>query len=160
MGAYTKIALRLDSGRLDAGELADAIDVESPAATTSFEMRPFGRDLVVAYLGGDYARRLCEAGEREAVAHATERLAAAGVASAARAVTAGCLADWWTDPFSRGGYSIAKPGRLASRLALRAPIGGRVWLAGEASAGGGAMTAGGAFLEGERAANEVARALG
>jgi monoamine oxidase len=34
-----------------------------------------------------------------------------------------------------------------------------VWFAGEASAGGGAMTVGGASLEGERAARDVLRAL-
>ena len=52
-----------------------------------------------------------------------------------------------------------KPGGFGSRLALRRPIGERIWLAGEATAAGGAMTAGGAFLEGERAADEVARML-
>ena len=159
-GAYTKIALRLDRSRFDAAQLADAIDLESPDATTSFEVWPFGRDLVIAYCGGDFARSLCQAGERAAVAHAVERLAAITEPALAGAVQAGVLADWWTDPFARGSYSVAKPGRFAARSALREPIGGRIWLAGEFTAAeGGAMTAGGAFLEGERAAEAAARAL-
>ena len=70
-------------------------------------------------------------------------------------MTGGRLAGWWTDPFARGSYSIARPGHAGAREALRAPIGERIWLAGEATAGGGAMTVGGATLEGERAAAAV-----
>ena len=117
-GAYTKIALRLDRTRFDAAQLADAIDLESAAATTSFEVWPFGRDLVIAYCGGDFARSLCQAGERAAVDHAIERLAAITEPAIGRAVTGGVLADWWTDPFARGSYSVAKPGRFAARAAL------------------------------------------
>jgi monoamine oxidase len=71
------------------------------------------------------------------------------------AVTGGRLAAWWTDPWSRGSYSIAKPGRVAAREALRQPVGGRIHIAGEATAGGGAMTVGGATLEGLRAARAI-----
>lgn len=158
MGAYTKIALRLDRAKLS-GDLSDAIDVGAAHETISFEAWPFGRDLVICYLGGDYARAVCRTGEAAAVAHATERLARVFGARVTAAVTGGVLADWWTDPLAAGCYSYARPGQAGARLALRPAIGGRVWLAGEASAGGGAMTAGGAALEGERAADEVARAL-
>ena len=80
-------------------------------------------------------------------------------AQARTAVTGARLAGWWTDPFAFGSYSIARPGSADAREALRAPVGDRIWLAGEASAGGGAMTAGGAFLEGERAAAAVLEKL-
>lgn len=159
MGAYSKVALRLDRGRVGPAEIGDAIDVGAGDDPVNFDAFPLGRDLVLCYFGGDFARRLCMAGEQAAVDHMSERLGAVFGASARAAVTGGALADWWTDPFARGAYSIAKPGRLAARLALRQPIDERIWLAGEASAGGGAMTAGGAFLEGERAADEVAARL-
>ncbi|TDR93119.1 flavin monoamine oxidase family protein [Enterovirga rhinocerotis] len=159
MGAYTKIALRIDRAALGSTEIADAIDVGSGPDAVSFDVFPFGRDLVLCLLGGDHARRLCEAGEAAAVDHVTERFGRVFGANAKAAVRGGVLCGWWSDPFSRGSYSIARPGRLEARLALRQPIGGRIWLAGEASAGGGAMTAGGAALEGERAANEIGRRL-
>ncbi|HEV7439731.1 MAG TPA: NAD(P)/FAD-dependent oxidoreductase [Methylobacterium sp.] len=162
MGAYTKIALRLDPARLDLRSTRDAVSVarrDGRDLTLYFEMAPFGRPVAIANLGGDGARALCEAGEAAAIAEATDRLAAILGTEARRAVTGGRLAGWWTDPFARGGYSIAKPGRAEARLALRRPIADRVFLAGEALGEGGAMTVGGATLDGERAAAAVLRAL-
>jgi monoamine oxidase len=160
MGAYTKIALAIDRAGLGPVSFDDTIDIDPGGGTTSFEFFPFGRDLVVAYCGGDYARGLCAAGEPAAIAHIVARLRALFGPALAASVTGGVLAGWWSDPFAHGGYSIARPGHVAAREALRQPVGERVWFAGEASAGGGAMTVGGASLEGERAARDVLRALG
>lgn len=157
MGALTKLALRIDRARLGRLDAADFFELGEGGAVTSFEFGPPGQDLALVTLGGDHARRLCEGGERAAVEFATGRLAAILGGQAREAVTDGRLAGWWTDPFSRGSYSIARPGHASAREALRTPIGERVWLAGEATAGGGAMTVGGATLEGERAAAAVLR---
>ncbi|WP_336487629.1 flavin monoamine oxidase family protein [Methylobacterium nigriterrae] len=162
MGAYTKIALRLDPARLDIREVGDAVSVarrESRDLTMYLEMAPFDRPLAVANLGGDGARALCEAGEAAAIAEATDRLAAILGNRAREAVTAGRLAGWWNDPLAHGAYSIARPGRAEARLALRRPVADRVFFAGEALGEGGAMTVGGATLDGERAAAAVLRAL-
>jgi monoamine oxidase len=159
MGAYTKIALRVDRERLDSRESRDLIEVGSGGRAMSYELFPGGSDLVLAVLGGDHARALCEAGERAALDYATERLSAMVGSSFGRAVTGGRLSAWWTDPWSRGSYSIARPGRLAAREALREPVGGRLYFAGEASADGGAMTAGGATMEGRRAAEAALASL-
>jgi monoamine oxidase len=159
MGAYTKIALRLDRARLGPVEGTDYFEILGDAAATSFEFWPFGHDLVVAVMGGDHGRRLCEAGERAAVDFVTERLAALVGSRMRDAVVAGRLAGWWSDPYSRGSYSVARPCHVAARMALREPVAGRIWFAGEATAAGGAMTVGGATLEGERVAREVARRL-
>ncbi|RVU21531.1 flavin monoamine oxidase family protein [Methylobacterium oryzihabitans] len=162
MGAYTKIALALDPGRLAGREWHDAVLVRSgPGAglTAYLETRPFGRPVAVLHVGGDAARELCAAGEAAAVAAATDHLADALGGEARRTVTGGRLAGWWSDPWSRGSYSLVRPGHLAARDALRRPVGGRLYFAGEATAGGGAMTVGGATLDGERAAAEVLRRL-
>ncbi|HEY8564719.1 MAG TPA: NAD(P)/FAD-dependent oxidoreductase [Beijerinckiaceae bacterium] len=159
MGAYTKVALALDRSRVGTLEASDLFEIGPDQAMTSFEFWPFGRDLCVATLGGDHARRLCEAGEREAVAFVTDRLAALVGERVRGAVTGGRLAGWWSDPCAEGSYSIVRPGALKSRYDLRRPVADRVWFAGEATAGGGAMTVGGATLEGRRAADEVSRKL-
>ena len=160
MGAYTKIGLRLDPGKLDLATLGDAVSLVTGGPTVYFEMSPFGRALAVANLGGDLARDVCAAGEVAAVALATERLGAQLGARARGAVLGGRLAGWWTDPHAGGSYSIVVPGHADARDRLRDPIGGRIFFAGEALAGGGAMTVGGATLDGERAARDVLKALG
>ncbi len=93
------------------------------------------------------------------MALATERLAAILGSNASGAVTGGRLAGWWTDPYARGSYSIAAPDHAGARDALRAPVAERVYFAGEALAGGGAMTVGGATLDGERAARDILKRL-
>ncbi|HEX2266379.1 MAG TPA: FAD-dependent oxidoreductase, partial [Solirubrobacterales bacterium] len=75
MGAYTKIALRLDRARVGPLQTTDYFEVLDGGRATSFEFWPFGRDLVLAILGGDHGRRLCEAGESAAVDFVAERLA-------------------------------------------------------------------------------------
>jgi len=160
MGAYTKIGLRLDPAKIDPAAFGDAVSIATGGPTLYFEMGPFGRPLAVANLGGDGARDLCQAGEAAAVALATERLGAILGGKARGAVLAGRLAAWWTDPYAHGSYAIVAPGHAEAREQLRAPVGGRVFLAGEALAGGGAMTVGGATLDGERAARDVLKVLG
>ena len=97
-------------------------------------------------------RGSCEAGERAAIDFATERLVSA-FGARARDAAHRWAARWLVDRSVRARlHSIADPGHAAAREALRAPIGDRIWLTGEATAGGGAMTVGGAYLEGERAA--------
>ncbi len=159
MGAYTKIALRLDRTRIDPEAFGDAVSVATGGLTIYFEMGPFGHPVAVANLGGDLARELCRAGEDAAVALATERLAAILGTKAAGAVTGGRLAGWWTDPHALGSYSIVAPGHAEARDALQRPVGERLFFAGEALAGGGAMTVGGATLDGERAARDVLKRL-
>jgi monoamine oxidase len=160
MGAYTKIGLRLDPAKVEPAASGDAVSVATDGPTIYFEMGPFGRPLAVANLGGDLARDLCRAGEAAAIALATERLGAILGEKARGAVLAGRLAGWWTDPYARGSYSIIGPGHADARDRLREPLGRQVFFAGEALAGGGAMTVGGATLDGERAARDVLKVLG
>ena len=74
-----------------------------------------------------------------------------------KTVQAASFPAWWTDPYARGSYSVCLPGHDAARDALAQPIGERLFIAGEATAGGGAMTVGGATLAGRTAAATLAR---
>lgn len=157
MGALTKIALKVEGGRFGITPGMSFLEAGSPRRLMNFDLFPDNKDLVIAYCGGDHARELSQAGTDEARAHVTDLLAQMIGEDIRKAVTAISFPAWWTDPFARGSYSVCLPGQDGAREALAAPIGGRIWLAGEATAGGGAMTVGGATLAGQAAAVAVTR---
>lgn len=162
MGALTKVALRVEGNRFGLSPWTQFFDQGDGGAAgdlINFEFWPFGRDLVLAFFGGRYARDLAKAGEAAAVAAIKSRLVAILGADAAKAITSGRLAGWSADPYALGGYSLAKPGRVEARKALEAPVAGSLYFAGEANAGIHSMTAGGAAIAGRRAVDEIAARL-
>lgn len=70
------------------------------------------------------------------------------------------VTDWGTDPWAGCSWAVVAPGRYRDRAILKRPVAGRIWFAGEATSRAQWGTAGGAFAEGTRAANEVADRLG
>jgi monoamine oxidase len=159
MGALTKIALRIDGERFGLSDSSTLMEATRPEAMTMIELFPNGKPLAVAICGGDVARDLGKAGEAAAVSHVTDLLAGMLGASVRGAVKAGRLASWWHDPLARGSYSVCRPGRSAARAALAEPVAARLWFAGEATGGGGAMTVGGATLSAWQAARACAASL-
>lgn len=70
------------------------------------------------------------------------------------------LVNWRDDPFTRGGYSTVAPGQHDTRATLASPIQNRIFFAGEATAPISATaTVHGAYLSGERAAQELLNSL-
>jgi monoamine oxidase len=160
MGALTKIGLSFDGSRFGIPQGTDLWDIAGPRATFNFECWPFDRNIVVAVFGGDHARDIVRKGEAAAVDLGLSRFAQIVGSDARKAFRGGTLAGWSEDPFSRGSYSHALPGHADARARLAAPVGGRIFFAGEATGGddfGGAMTAGGAYLSGAAAARLAAR---
>jgi monoamine oxidase len=157
MGALTKIALKVEGDRFGITPGASFLEAGSPSRLMNFDLFPDGKDLIIAYCGGDHARALSTAGPDAARADVTELLVAMIGADIRKAVTGLSFPAWWTDPFSRGSYSVCLPRHEAARQQLAEPVGGRIFIAGEATAGGGAMTVGGATLAGRAAAAAVAR---
>lgn len=75
------------------------------------------------------------------------------------APTAWQITRWASDPFAYGSYSFYKVGSTPdSRAALAAPIAGRLFFAGEATAADYPGTVHGAYLSGLRAAEEITTA--
>jgi monoamine oxidase len=159
MGALTKIAIRIDGGRFGLSDGTTLMEATRPEAMTMIELFPNGKPLAVAICGGDVARDLGRAGEAAAIGHITELLAGMLGSSVRGAVRAGRLASWWHDPLARGSYSVCRPGQSAARAALAEPVAARLWFAGEATGGGGAMTVGGATLSAWQAARACAASL-
>ena len=96
----------------------------------------------------DAARRLVRAVLAEHVGH-----------RALHDLTIPAISEWRHDPWSQGSWAVVPPGHAAARQTLQAPVGERIWFAGEALSRLQWGTAGGAYEEGIRAAAAVAAHL-
>jgi len=127
--------------------------------TTSFQFRPFGRDIVIAYLGGTLARELEQAGTAAMADFVISDLASMVGNDARRAVGKTSCTSWLVDPWSRGAYSATHPGHAHRRSDLAAPVGDRLFFAGEACSIEACATCHGAYLTGVAAAEAAANTV-
>jgi len=91
--------------------------------------------------------------------HARAVLAEQFGARALHGLTVPVATTWRRDPWSHASWAVVPPGRFAVRDVLKAPVGDRIWFAGEALSRAQWGTVGGAWEEGTRAAEEIAKAL-
>ena len=124
-------------------------------ATAGYHMRPFGRPMIEAYFGGNLAAELETGGEAAFVDFALDELTGVLGSAFARRVKPIALHSWGTDPFARGSYSYALPGRADCRAILAAPVDERLFFAGEACSAHDFSTAHGALITGVAAADEI-----
>ena len=75
-------------------------------------------------------------------------------------LTIPAVTDWRGDPLSRAAWASVPPGRYAIRDDLKSAVGGRIWFAGEALSRAQSGTVGGAWEDGERAAEAIIERLG
>ena len=123
--------------------------------TGAYHLRPFGRPLIECYFGGSLARDLEAGGERAFFDFAASELVGLLGGGFARRLEFLAVHGWGLDPFARGAYSYARPGRADCRAALAQPVDDRLFFAGEACSLRDFSTAHGAYLTGVRAADEV-----
>lgn len=124
-------------------------------ATANYHIRPFGRPLIEAYFGGQFAREL-EAGGLDAFADFAIQQIVDTLGSSYRArLTPIACSSWAHDPFALGSYSHALPGHSGARAKLAKPEGEALFFAGEAVSPGFFSTAHGAWETGERAAGDA-----
>lgn len=159
MGLLVKVPLRFRGTRF--GLPANGW-LSYPAETREvcyFHTWPADHDLLVGFMGGRFAWEIGAAGEAAAVDFALGELRKLLGGAVDRAFVKGALTPWASDPWSRGAYASARPGRAAQRARLAEPVGGRIHFAGEAVAGRFAQTCDGAFLSGQAVAGELASRL-
>lgn len=125
------------------------------SATAAYHFRPLGRPMIEAYFGGALAAELEAGGEKAFFDFALAELIGLFGASFARRVAPIQLHSWGRDPFARGSYSYALPGKVECRAALAAPVEGRIFFAGEACSRSDFSTAHGAYLTGLAAADRA-----
>jgi len=131
----------------------------SRAATAGYHFRPFGRPMIEAYFGGALAAELEAGGEGAFFDFASAELVGLFGSDFSRRLAPLQFHAWGSDPFSRGSYSYALPGKADCRMALAAPVDGRLFFAGEACSPSDYSTAHGALITGLAAAEQAMAAL-
>jgi monoamine oxidase len=124
-------------------------------AMGSFHLRPFGQPCIEGFFGGTFARELEDLGDGAFAAESIDQIVALLGSDFRRKLTPLAESRWAQDPFARGAYSHALPGRAGARAVLAAPVDGRLFFAGEATSPNFFSTAHGARDSGERAAGEI-----
>jgi len=155
MGLLTKIPLRVEGERFGKQPFDDLLIERRNHHDIYFLCFPFGLDLMVGFVGGDFAWEIECAGEDAAIDFATERLVRTFGSDARKAVKKGAMTAWGSERWTRGAYAAARPGRAAARKTLVQPVADRIWFAGEALAGPLMQTCGGARLSGEQVAARI-----
>jgi monoamine oxidase len=124
-------------------------------AMGTYHLRPFGQPCIEGYFGGSFARQLEDAGNGALAVQAIDEIVAFLGNDFRRRLKPLAESRWAHDPFARGSYSHALPGRAGDRAVLASPVDGRLFFAGEATSPNFFSTAHGARDSGERAAREV-----
>ena len=123
--------------------------------TATYHMRPFGPP---RYRSLFRRPKRLDAGERWSArvlrfcGRATHRVAWQRLAKRVKPIG---MHLWGADPWARGSYSYAVPGRADDRARLAAPVDGRLFFAGEACSPDWFSTAQGAYRTGFDAAEAV-----
>ena len=159
LGSCEKAFLGIDLGLLDFEPDTYAVLGSKTRRMASVQIHPFGLPLATVYFGGAYAHDVAAAGSNAIIAAAVDELAQVFGSAALRTVTHAVATGWDADPWSRGAYSAALPGRACARNKLQDPLGERVFFAGEACSIESWATVHGALQSGWAAAERAAAVL-
>lgn len=160
MGMLTKLPIEIRGTRLGLSPFDDLL-IERPAQhDIYFLCFPFDLDLMVGFVGGDFAWELSAAGEAAGIDFVADRLAGIFGNDLRKHVGRAMMTNWGAERFVRGAYAAARPGKAGARRTLSQPVGDRIFFAGEHLAGPLIQTCGGARLSGEDVARKVIATLG
>lgn len=158
-GGANKVAFQFsrDVFGLPDTSYASFMDERDPARhAIGFQIRPFGKELAIAYLGGRFAEEMEKAGEAATVEMARVALTDMFGSSILDNLVKVAATAWSSDPHTLGAYASALPGHADQRAALAEPVDGKLYLAGEAVHPSWFSTVQGAYLSGIDAAARVA----
>jgi monoamine oxidase len=128
---------------------------KNDSKTAAYHIRPFGRPMIEGFFGGANARELEAAGEGAFFDFAVSELCGILGNDFGKRLKPIHIHTWAADPFARGAYSYAVPGKADCRAVLAAPVDNRLFFAGEACSTHDYSTAHGAYRTGIAAAAQV-----
>jgi monoamine oxidase len=160
MGKANKVAFSFSRDVFDLPEDSSATMFAESSKTLGFQIKHFGRNIAIGYLGGRFSSELESAGKEAMRDFAMEQLKGMFGSDIDRNRSKWIATSWEGDPFIRGGYSAARPGEGHRRADLATPVGDRLFFAGEATSKEFFSTVHGAYYSGIAAARQAASTLG
>lgn len=155
MGMLTKIPVEISGGRFGLKPFDDLLIEGHARHDLFFLCFPFDIDLMVGFVGGDFAWEMEAAGEAAGVDYVVRQLCGIFGNDCRKYVGRATMTNWSAERYVRGAYAAARPGKAAARKVLAEPVAERIWFAGEHLAGPLIQTCGGARLSGEDVARKV-----
>jgi len=160
-GFYEKMAVAVSDGTFtEFGHIGCEIVDPQGSEPLNLEIGPFGRPIAIGHIAGHFARDMVAEGEAARIDFFIEKLSGAFGASIRDKITGAATTGWTLDPYIRGGYAAAKPGKAAARDAMIEADLAPLYFAGEAFHASANATAHGAYLSGQAAALKAAQHLG
>lgn len=161
MGNYDKIALTFSKNVFPQSIQPSTRlrQLANPEAPLDFVLRPFGEPMALGFVGGTFARALGPRPEREKVELALSVLERAFGPHLRDALVNVKTTAWGEDPWTRGSYSAALPGRQHARSQLARPLEHTLFFAGEACHETWGQHLTGAYLSGLDSAKAISAAL-
>lgn len=162
MGLLAKVTLQFDGerfGLVPNNWLSYWVPNDMPAEACYFLTFPFGFNIMVGFVGGAFGWQLSGEGRQAAVDFAVGEVVKMFGSKARKHFVKGHLTGWAENPWTLGAYAAATPGYHGARAELAKPVGDRIFFAGEAVATPYMQLCGGAYLSGQKAAQEVAMIL-
>jgi monoamine oxidase len=164
MATFDKIAVRFDPAARDVfaqkgtapGAFVYELDDKNPIDVL---VRPMGKDIVVALIGGTYADALQARGKQAMVDALLDKLERIYGPALRKHVVASEVTSWRDDPWQGGAFAAAHPGYAHMRFKLAKPIDDTVFFAGEATSLKWSGTASGAFVSGTENAAAIATSI-
>ncbi|MCK0096745.1 FAD-dependent oxidoreductase [Yoonia sp. F2084L] len=162
MGLLVKVPMMFDGARLGLGEnnwVTYQVPNEIPTKACYFIAWPCGHDYLFGNIGGKLGWDLSREHSDVTVDFAMEELVKLVGSDARKHFIKGFRTDWANDENTLGAYAAVKPGHVGVRKTLGAPVGDRLFFAGEAMDGGYPALVSGAYTSGKRAARKICKVI-
>ena len=160
LGSYDHIALEMPGNPVNLQRDELVFEKSSNRQTAALLANVSGTSLHLVEVGGEFGRDLSAKGKTAMIEFARDWVASLFGAAAKTKIRRSHATQWNEEPFVLGAMSAAAPGAADARKILAEPIGGRVWLAGEAVHETQWGTVNGAWESGHRAAEAALRQIG
>jgi monoamine oxidase len=159
LGNANKVTFKIDRNLL-AGQQMTAWVRATSAQGIWFQIRAFDRDMITGHFGGALGEAVEAEGEGAILAMGRQALVAMYGSAILKEIQAEACTRWRSEPWIRGAYAGAQPGKAHLRKDLATPVDDRLYFAGEAVSPDMYSTIHGAHLSGISAVESAAKVIG